>query len=108
MTTRTTAVETPVWIVDNSGHNGIDGGRLEDGEVKEMIIGVGNGQFMWAYGELNRSYPSSLVISVPMGAPASTLLSRHLATSWTSTLGAGSTLFAERRGYNRVRYCWNA
>jgi len=52
--------QVAVW----TGHNGNDRNRLEDGEVKEMIIGVRNGQFTWAYGELNRSYPSPLAIWV--------------------------------------------
>jgi len=59
--------QVAVWTANHSGHNGNDRNRLEDGEVKEMIIGVRNGQFTWAYGELNRSYPSPLAISVPMG-----------------------------------------
>jgi len=53
--------------VGHSGHNRIDRNRLKDGEVKEMIIGVGNSQFMWVCGELSRSYPSRPpVVSVPI------------------------------------------
>ena len=44
MTTRTTAVEIQLQSesVGHSRHDGIDRNRSEDGEVKEMIIGVGN------------------------------------------------------------------
>ena len=60
MTARATVGEIQLQLesVDYSGHNRIDRSRSEDGKVKEVIIGVGNGQFMWVYGESEFPEPS--------------------------------------------------
>jgi len=59
MTTKTTAseIQSQLGSVDHSGHNRIERNQLEDGEVREMIIGVGNGHFICGC-MVDRSFPS--------------------------------------------------
>jgi len=56
--------------VDHSGYNRIDKNQPEVGEVKEMVIGVGNGRFVWAlYGESEFPEPSETPISLFRTSP---------------------------------------
>ena len=62
-------IQSQSGSIGHSGRSRIGRNRSEDGEMKEMIIGVGNGPFVWVYVcgiESELSELSDATVSIPI------------------------------------------